>query len=198
VAGFETTANTLVYAIYELARNPSIQERLVTELEFTLGELDPNTDTYYETVMTAIPYLEAVIKETLRKYPPLVRLTRRVGVSGYSLGGMPLEKDLQVEIPTYAVHHCPEYYPQPDIFNPDRFMPENRTQLKQYAFLPFGLGPRNCIGMRFAYQEIKLCLATVCRRFRFVATDQTPDRLYFKGAMVMLSSQLFDVRVEKR
>src|SRR5699024_8877121 len=123
------------------------------------------TNEYYEAVMNGIPYLEAVIKETLRKYPSVTQLTRHVGVDNYKLNGIKLFKNQQVEIPVSAVHHCEDYYPEPDRFNPERFMPENKHLLVPYTYLPFGLGPRNCVGVRFAYQEIKLCLASIVQRF---------------------------------
>jgi len=73
-----------------------------------------------------------------------------------------------------------DYYPERERFNPERFMSPNRDQLVPYTYLPFGSGPRNCIGMRFAYQEIKLCLTTIVRRFRFALTEKTSDVLSFR------------------
>lgn len=94
-----------------------------------------------------IPYLEAVIKEALRKYPPVTRLDRRLGgdVPGgaYDLGGITLKKGQMIQVPTYAVHHCADFYPEPERYNPDRFMPENKAKLVPYTYLPFGSGPRN-------------------------------------------------------
>src|SRR5699024_4497212 len=153
IAGFETTASTLTHCIYELVQHPDVQERLSETLQQSLHGLDVNSDEYLEKVMTQIPYLDAVIKETLRKYPPLTRVERRCSIDGYKLGGITLEKDQHIEIPLYAVHHNPEYYPEPERFNPDRFMPENKHLLVPYTYMPFGLGPRNCLGLRFAYQE---------------------------------------------
>ncbi len=149
--------------MFELSQNQDIQERLVNELEKALSELDPESDEYYDTVMNKIPFLEATIKETLRKYPPVVRLDRRVGVDNYQLAGIPLDKDITVEVSTLAVHRSEEYYPgklkcifknfynktfssflEPMRFNPDRFMPENKHLLVPYTYIPFGIGPRNC------------------------------------------------------
>src|SRR5699024_10074830 len=97
----------------------------------------------------------------------------RVGVDNYKLNGIQLEKDTHIDIAAYAVHHSAEYYPEPERFNPERFMPENKHLLVPYTYIPFGAGPRNCIGMRFAYQEIRLCLAKIIRDFRFSPAPDT-------------------------
>lgn len=172
--------------------NPHVQERLYTELTEQLDGMDANSAEYFEKVNTKLPYLDAVIKETLRRNPPVPRLQRRVGIDGYKLAGIPLEKDIEVQISTYGsmscifeftnlsinlfrstVHHNADYYPDPETFDPERFMPENKHLLVPYTYLPFGQGPRNCIGMRFAYQEMRLCLAKIVREFTFRPSPDT-------------------------
>lgn len=94
-----------------------------------------------------LPYLDCVLKETLRKYPVLARLERRVNVEKYSLGEqqqIPLVKDQLVEVPVVAVHYNPDLFPEPFTFNPDRFSAENKHRIVPYSFIPFGDGPRNC------------------------------------------------------
>ena len=106
IAGFETTATTLSMAAYFLALNPEVQERLYDELTEALDGLEVNSAEYFEKVNSnQIPYLDAVIKETLRRNPPVARLQRRVGVDNYKLAGIPLEKDIEVQIPTFGIHH---------------------------------------------------------------------------------------------
>ncbi|KAI2810612.1 hypothetical protein BLOT_001775 [Blomia tropicalis] len=197
IAGFETTAGTLTHVIYELSKNQNIQERLYKEI---MEDLDTeNLDNQFDQILNNKPYLEAVLKETLRMYPPLVRLERRVGVDGVKLGGIPLDKNVLIEIPTVAVHYDPEYYPEPDRFNPDRFMPENRSKLVPYTYIPFGQGPRNCIGMRFAYQEAKLCLAFLVQKYRIEQIkDVTPSQLEFNTGKLMMNCKSFNVRFQKR
>ncbi|KAH9394167.1 Cytochrome P450 3A4 [Tyrophagus putrescentiae] len=137
---------TLSHALFELARHPEAQARLAEELKNATQEKGITSEHFINSVLSdkATPYLEAVIKETLRLYPPVPRLNRRVAVDGYRLGGVELKKDMGVEIPAYAVHRHPDYYgPKPEQFNPDRFLPENRHLLVPYTFLPFGNGPRN-------------------------------------------------------
>src|SRR5699024_8914960 len=104
-------------------------ERLLRDIRQATDGLDITSAAYYDTVMTKIPYLDAVIKETLRLYPPLVRLERRVGVDGYKLGDLTLEKEQLISICAYAVHRSPENYPDPERYDPERFMPENRSKL---------------------------------------------------------------------
>ncbi|XP_017492981.1 PREDICTED: cytochrome P450 3A9-like, partial [Rhagoletis zephyria] len=173
LAGFETTGTTIANVLYNLALNPDAQERLHSELEMALEGVDENSSEHFDIVNGKIPYLEAVIKETLRMTPPVPRLQRRVGTDTYKLNGVTLPKDVTVEVAVYAIHHSDEYYPEPSKFNPDRFMPENKHKLVPYTYLPFGAGPRNCVGMRFAYQELRLCLAKIVRQYKFAPTAET-------------------------
>ncbi|KAH9394160.1 hypothetical protein TYRP_021294 [Tyrophagus putrescentiae] len=197
-AGFETTAGTLTTLIFELVSNPKIQEKTYQELVEVLGTLDPSSEQYYEAVMTRLPYLEAVIKETLRKYPPVVRLDRRCATEGYKLGGITLSKGTLVHVPSFAVHRNPAYYPEPEVFKPERFLAENKHLLVPHTYIPFGIGSRNCIGMRFAYQVLRLMLATILRQFKFTATEGTPDKLQFRSMKPLLNVEPFPVAVERR
>lgn len=144
LAGFETTSSALVHTLFHLAQDQEIQNRLLSEIEEALHGLDITSGEYYDTVMTKISYLDACIKETLRLYPPLVRLERRVNTDGYNLGGVELENDQLVTISAFAIHRNPKYYPEPLTYNPERFMPENKHLLTPYTYLPFGVGSRNC------------------------------------------------------
>lgn len=196
VAGFETTASTISHCLYELALNYDIQNRLVKELK-CLKKCESHED-YYKTVMTNLPYLDAVVQETMRKHPPVIRTERILNTDNYKLANITLFKGQEIEVPIYAVHHCEDYYPQPDLFNPDRFLPENKHLLKPYTYMPFGLGPRNCVGMRFAYQEIKLMLAKVVPKFRFSTCSETDIPLKFKIGGVLLGTQNIKLNIEKR
>ena len=197
VAGFETTATTISNCLYNLAVNPEIQERLAEELDSALDGIEVDSPQYFDIINNQIPYLEATIKETLRMCPPVVRLQRRVGVDNYKLAGVPLEKGVIIEVSTYAVHHDPDYYPNPERFDPERFMPENKANLVPYTYLPFGQGPRNCIGMRFAYQEIRLCLAKIIRDYRFSKSIHTQIPLKY-NAIGVLSAKNIALKVGKR
>ncbi|CAG2173193.1 unnamed protein product, partial [Oppiella nova] len=163
--------------------NEAHHDRLYDEL---MAALDSDGHIDYDDLIK-LPLLDAFISETLRMYPIILRLDRRVK-SDYKLGdtGITLYKGQEIEIPIYSIHHSPEFYPNPEKFDPDRFMPENRHKLVPYTYLPFGTGPRNCIGMRFALMEIKISLAQVVRKYRFVPTKQTAVPLEFlKVAHIM-------------
>ncbi|CAG2163113.1 unnamed protein product, partial [Oppiella nova] len=195
IAGYETTATTLSYCTYELALNPTLQDRLYEETKPAFnekGEID------YE-VLSKLPFIDALLSETLRNYPPLLRLEREA-MEDVTLGdtGVKIEKGVIAEIPVYAIHHDPEHYPNPFTFNPDRFMPENRENIKPYTYIPFGSGPRNCIGMRFALLEAKLALAKISQQFRFSRVANTDVPVVFNKGRILLQAKRLVVGVERR
>lgn len=166
----QTTATTLTYATYELAINSAVQDKLVAEVNEVIK---PNGDIDYET-LSNLPYLDAIVQETLRHHAPVVK-TARVCAQEFTIPNtnVTVYPGQQVEIPIYAIQHDERYYKDPFKFNPDRFMPENRANLVPYTYLPFGSGPRNCIGMRFSLLESKLALALIVRKYRFFRCAET-------------------------
>lgn len=137
VAGNETTASLLIYATHELAMNPDIQDKLYAEIN---PIVNPNNTIDFDE-LCRLPYLDAVISETLRHHSPVERTTRVVSHE-YELGdtGIILHPGQMVHIPFYAIHHDEKYYPNPFKFDPERFMPHNRHNLVPYTYLPFGQG----------------------------------------------------------
>ena len=199
VAGFETTSSAITNTIFEMVHQPELQDKLCKEIEEKLSGYDENDlEKYYDKIINGIPYLDAILKETLRKYPPLTRLERRLSAEKYKLGNVELEKNTLVEISTIAVHYDEQNYSNPHRFDPERFMPENKHLLNPYAYLPFGAGPRNCVGMRFAYQEAKIALAKLFQKYRFHKTDKTPERLVFPRNNTGLFADHFDVAISSR
>ena len=122
--------------------------------------------------------MEMVIDETLRMYPPAARLDR-VASNDYEYEGIKIKKGQVIGVPIYAIHHDPTIYPNPEQFDPNRFSEENKKSRESVAYLPFGAGPRNCIGMRFAVIEIKLLLASILSKYRFITCDKTPVNFIF-------------------
>ena len=195
LAGYETTASTLTYCTYELALQPKVQDRLCNEVK---AALDSNGEISYQE-LAKLPLLDAVLSETLRLHSPAIRLAR-LASTDYKLGdtGITLFKGQQVEIPIYAIHHAEEFYPEPFKFKPDRFMPENRHLIKPYTYLPFGGGPRNCIGMRFALLEAKLGLAHIVTQYKFFRSEHTDVPYRPKRSYRFNAPQRVIVGIEKR
>ncbi|CAF4005974.1 unnamed protein product [Rotaria magnacalcarata] len=175
--GFETSSQLLTYCTYCLALNPDCQETLYDEIEKTLGMNHGRID--YDIVLKMV-YLDAVISETLRLYNPVLRMERQAS-EDYTLGNtnIVIRKGMIVGIPVWALHHDPQYYPEPYAFKPERFLMENREQIVPYTYLPFGAGPRSCIGTRFALLESKVALIKVLSKYQFVPSKQTRIPLRF-------------------
>ncbi|CAG2105017.1 unnamed protein product, partial [Medioppia subpectinata] len=188
IAGYEQMAATLSYLTYELALSPGAQEKLYQEVSAAATVTNPgsitdnnknNTSTDHleipYDVLATLPYLDAVISESMRIHSSPMKL-RRYAMDDYVLpgtGGVRVLKGQEVQIPTHGIHHVDEYFPDASRFIPERFMPENRHKLTPYTYLPFGVGPRYCVGMRFALMEVKYALAHIVRRYRFARSPET-------------------------
>ncbi|XP_064612066.1 cytochrome P450 3A24-like [Liolophura sinensis] len=167
-AGYDTTATTLTHALYHLALNPDVQDKLIDEIDehFPPGKLPA-----YETV-GELQYLDMVIMEVLRINPPAARVDR-VCKRDTEIRGLYIPAGTVVGLPIYTIHHDAEYWPDPDVFDPERFSPENKKTHHPLQWIPFGYGPRNCIGMRLAILEMKLALIHLMKSFRFKTNSKT-------------------------
>ncbi|CAL1289566.1 unnamed protein product [Larinioides sclopetarius] len=196
LAGYDTTASTLSYVSYLLALHPEIQTKLYVELreilQSTKGELT------YEALQE-MKYLDNVISESMRLYPAVTRL-ERMTVSDCKLGnsGITVPKGMIVTIPIYAIQRDPNLFPDPEKFDPDRFTPEERAKRDPCAFMPFGAGPRNCVGMRFALMEVKVCLAYVIANFKIMRCPETKVPLEFHLGPGLLISKHLVLKFEER
>lgn len=172
LAGFETSSSTMAFCLYELALQQDIQQRLRDEIETILKEV-PNGKLTYEAI-SQMTYLEQVLSETLRKHSIVAHLMR-LSNEDYKVPGTQqiIEKGTTIIIPVHSIHHDPEIYPDPKRFNPSRFEPEAIKTRHQYAYLPFGDGPRNCIGERFGKMQAKIGLISLLRHFKFGISDRT-------------------------
>ena len=190
VAGYETTAALITFTLYRLAYDQSVQDKLREALK--------KSDTLSYEFISTCEYLDAVIQESLRIYPPAVAIDREA-VEDYDLIGtnVMIEKGTQVLVPVYALHHSEQFYPEPEKFNPDRFLPENRDQLTPYTYLPFGAGPRNCVGMRFALLEAKLLIAKLILTYNFNHTDKTDYPPKFTGGIGLMQTAPLHIAVHK-
>ncbi|MGC0224267.1 cytochrome P450 [Pseudooceanicola nitratireducens] len=167
VAGHETTALTLSWALYLLSFAPEQQERAAEEARIQLGDRAATADD-----VASMPFIRAVVDEALRLYPP-AGIISRTAQQADTLCGREVRPGDTVMVPIYALHRNRLLWDNPDAFDPDRFM--GGAPVDRYAYLPFGDGPRICIGAGFALQEAVIILATLLARFRFEAVaGKTP------------------------
>ncbi|KAI5091214.1 cytochrome P450, family 3, subfamily A, polypeptide 65, partial [Silurus meridionalis] len=167
-AGYETSNKTLSFLFYNLASNPETMKKLQEEIDETF----PNEAAVDYDMMMNMDYLDAALNESLRLYPVIFRL-QRVCKKTVRINSLTIPKNTVIVIPTYTLHRDPEYWTDPDTFNPERFTQENKENIEQYAYMPFGLGPRNCIGMRFALVIIKLAVVEILQRFDISLSEET-------------------------
>ncbi|XP_005184395.4 probable cytochrome P450 6a14 [Musca domestica] len=184
-AGFETSSITMTFALYELARHQEVQDRLRKEILESLRE--NKGELTYEAINN-MEYLDRVVAETLRFYPPLATVVR-VTKNDYQIPNTRyvIKKDIMTIIPIHAIHHDPQYYAEPERFNPDRFTPEECLKRHPSAYLPFGDGPRNCIGLRFGKMQVKVGLVSLLSHYRFEFCPLTEQPLQFNNHHMMVA-----------
>ena len=169
VAGYDTTGTTMSYIIYELAMHQEFQDILFEEIE----EAKSSGGLSYDTIQS-LPYLDAVIHETLRRHP-VVPLLDRPCTKEYKLPNtdLTLKKGDLIRISNIGICFDPDIYPNPEEWNPDNFSKDNRATRNPYSFLAFSLGPRNCLAMRFALFEMKVAVSHLVSRFKILTTPKT-------------------------
>ncbi|XP_060065286.1 cytochrome P450 3A21-like [Ylistrum balloti] len=179
LAGYDTSSLTMTFVFYHLAIHPDICDRVIQEVDDNLGKEPPN----YDNIKT-LTYTEMVIEETLRIFPPGFRI-ERVANQDVVIGNVKIPNDMIVNIPIGAIQMDPEYWTDPEKFDPERFTAEAKAARDPYTYLPFGAGPRNCIGMRLALMEQKMCIAAVLQAFRPIRSAKTdcPPKLSKFGNM---------------
>lgn len=160
-AGHETTSVTMTWTWALLAQHPAIAAKLHAELDAVLGGRVPTFED-----LPKLRYTEQVIKESMRLYPAAWGFTREA-TEDVEIGGFTLKKGEGVMVNTYGMHHDARYFPDPERFDPERFSEAREGDIPKYAYLPFGTGPRVCIGNAFAMMEAKLILATLAQRYTF-------------------------------
>uniref|UniRef100_A0AAQ5XMN2 Cytochrome P450 3A n=1 Tax=Amphiprion ocellaris TaxID=80972 RepID=A0AAQ5XMN2_AMPOC len=167
-AGYETTSSTLTFLAYNLATNPGVMKKLQQEIDTTFPNQAP---IQYQPLMQ-MEYLEGVINESLRLYPIAPRV-ERVAKGTVEINGIVIPKGMVVMVPTWPLHRDPDVWLEPEKFKPERFCKENKDSIDPYTYMPFGLGPRNCIGMRFALVMIRLALVEILRKYNFAVCKET-------------------------
>lgn len=166
-AGHDTTTSTVAFMFYEFARHPDVVARLLAEQRDQLAGRIPSPS---QLMGDGLPYLEMVLDETLRLYPPAWVGPRR-SVEPFELGGHPVPGGVFVNYCSWASHRLPDVFAEPDVFRPERFAPEAKSALPRGAYIPFGGGSRTCIGMRFGQLEIRTIATLILSRFALSLPD---------------------------
>uniref|UniRef100_A0A182MYK0 Uncharacterized protein n=1 Tax=Anopheles dirus TaxID=7168 RepID=A0A182MYK0_9DIPT len=190
LAGFDTIANCLTFLAYELMLNRDVQDRLYEEIQSTEDTLDGKPLTY--EALQHMKYMDMVVSESLRKWGPAPstdRLCTRDYVVRDGDAEFTINKGTVVFIPIAGIHHDPQYYPDPEKFEPERFSEANRDNIKPGTYLPFGIGPRNCIGSRFALMEVKAIVYHLLKEFTFERTPRTEVPVRLQKGFVALNSE---------
>ncbi|EDW32574.1 GL10369 [Drosophila persimilis] len=197
LAGFETSSSTMAYCLYELAQHPDIQRRVREEIDAVLKNVEGGEITY--DALAEMNYLEKVLAETLRKHPIVPQLIREAN-QNYKVPNtdITIDKGTTMLIPVHNIHHDPEIYPEPERFDPSRFEENQVKSRHPMAYLPFGDGPRNCIGLRFGKIQTKIGLVSLLRRFKFGISKRTEIPLILDTRSFLLATKNgIHLRVER-
>ncbi|XP_028033856.1 cytochrome P450 9e2-like isoform X1 [Bombyx mandarina] len=197
VAGYDTTANLINYFLYEMAVNPHVQEKLNQEI----AEMSDEGDVY--EAIQRLKYLEMCVCEVLRLWP-LVGSADRRSVIPYDFGptypdskhSLIAPAGIHIWIPIYSIHRDEQYWPDPNTCIPERFSPENKGSIVPYTYLPFGTGPRHCIGSRFAVMAAKVFLVNFLKTYR-TRTHRDKTKLSPR-AFILRPRDGFELTVERR
>lgn len=168
LAGHETTASTLGWTWLLISQRPEVFERIHAEATAVLGDRRPT----YED-LAALSYTTRVVEEAVRLFPPVWMLSRRP-IEPDEIGGYQVPAGVDVLICLYTLHRHPDFWENPEEFDPDRFLPEHKRDRPRYAYLPFGAGPRFCVGNNLGLLEAVLVVAMTARSFRLRRTTDRP------------------------
>lgn len=170
LAGHDTTAAGLTWVGWCLASHPEIAAKAMQEVDSVLGERAP---TYAD--LPRLPYIEQVVRETLRLYPPAIGTFLRRAIEDTEIGAWKIPKGSLVAILSFVIHRDSRWYPNPMQFDPGRFSDERSKSIPRGAFIPFGTGPRICIGSNFAIMEISLVVAMLVQRYSLTPTNAAKE-----------------------
>jgi len=199
-AGFETSSTTLSFCLYELSKNQEIQRKVQKEIDEILAKHDGKIT--YDSV-SEMKYLESCIDETLRKYPPVPILNRECTIE-YKIPDtdVVIEKGTQVFIPVLGIQHDEKYYPHPEEFIPERFNEENSAgkTFNDRPYLPFGEGPRICIGLRLGKMQTKVGLIVMLKKFSYRLSDEHINKDLKMSPLSVIMAPLggINLKVESR
>ncbi|XP_061575069.1 cytochrome P450 4V2-like [Cololabis saira] len=191
--GHDTTAASMNWTLHLLGSHPEIQRKVQQELQEVFGTSDRPVNT---EDLKQLKYLDCVIKESLRLFPSVPFFARSL-CDDCHINGFTVPKGANAIVVTYTLHRDPRYFPEPEEFRPERFLPENSEGRPPYAYVPFSAGLRNCIGQRFAQMEEKVVLASTLRKFSIQACQQR-DNLRPVGELILRPEKGIQIKLEKR
>ncbi|EFN67210.1 Cytochrome P450 4g15 [Camponotus floridanus] len=193
--GHDTTAAGSSFTLCALGNHQDIQARVHEELDTIFGDSDRQC-TFQDTL--EMKYLERVILESLRLFPPVPLIARKLNEDVQIItGDYILPKDATIVIPQFIVHRAEKYYPNPTVFNPDNFLPEKMQQRHYYAFIPFSAGPRSCVGRKYAMLKLKVLLSTILRNYR-VISNVADDNFVLQADIILKRHDGFKIKLEPR
>ena len=194
LAGYQTSSNTLAFTAYHLAMDADVQERLRCEVE--IGVQTYRDLALYDLV-NEIEYLDCVINESMRLCPPLHIFDRKCEETCKINERLTIHSGMDVIVPIYALHHDPEAWLDPEVYDPERFRGPAKDTRHPFQFLPFGAGPRNCIGMKYVMMEMKVALVRILRKFKFVRSPETQVPLVLSSAVTLAPRNGIHLRVKR-
>jgi len=191
LAGYDTTATSMAYAVHNLAIHPEVQKKIQEEIdEYGLSE-EPSYDEIHK-----LKYLDAAVKESFRVYPLAARAVSRECMESVTVGDIEIEKGVEIAADVYSIHFSKEIWGEDaEMYNPDRWLTGEKRH--PMAWMPFGAGPRTCIGMKLVYLEVKNVLISCLKKFNIVRTENTPDKLKLRGASLLVPESVI-VKFELR
>lgn len=203
--GHDTTSMALSWILFLLGHHSEIQEKVWPEIDMLFDEMERESPDGPPNItldkIKDLKYLDCIVKEGLRLCPSVPFIGRRLHEDFTFTTN---DKSYQVPAGTiiyvfiYMLHRDPEVFPNPEVFNPDRFLPENCAEKRNpFAYVPFSAGPRNCIGQRFALSELKIVLSFILRNFRIESLDQR-DKILVNMEMVLRPKVPLNVRFHER
>lgn len=189
LAGFTGISTTLSFLTYELSKNEDIQERLYDEINAANDQLGGKPLTF--EVLQKMSYLDMVITEILRLWPIGAMMDRKVSkqylIEDYECKVLLQPNDV-MWVPVFGIHRDEKYYPNPDVFDPERFSEENKKNVNMNAYLPFGMGPRACIASRFALLQLKTIAFHLLLKLKIERSAKTPSVLQLKKGAAQVTS----------
>lgn len=193
-AGHDTTTAATVWALYLLGRHPEIQIRVQEEVDDVMQHRDEIHVTTED--LLNLEYLGQVLKESLRILPSVPGFSRTLTEDCY-IDGYRIPTGTHIQVLTYSIHHNPDTWEDPEIFDPDRFSKKRSVDRHPFAYIPFSAGPRNCIGQRFAIMEVKVLLCQILHKFNVHSATKRED-LDLIGDLLLRSTENLNLTLKKR